>query len=345
MVGRGFAVMVALLLLTDSNSPAMAEVALSGSLTATKSCPAFQSFRKSTNPGAIMIEPGKSYPVIAKNADQASHIRVRIGGATPEERWVAIDCGTLSGNAAAAVSGASASSNAAAPAMPAKISAGSGAGFQTVLSLSWQAAFCEGHPDKAECGNQTPDRYDATHLTLHGLWPQPRRTAFCGVDGRLRQADENHDWQGLPEPEISAATLAHLQQDMPGTQSLLERHEWIKHGTCYDHASADTYFSEAMLLADAVNGSPVQALLASRRGQEVTMVEIKAAFDQAFGPGAGDRVRMACVDDGSRRLVSELTIGLNGRPSAGHGIAELMLAGRPTDPGCPKGIVDPVGLQ
>ena len=323
MGGRGILLAISLILV--STVPAAAEVALSGTFAATKSCPAFQSFRKNTNPGDVMVEPGKSYPVLAKNNDAASHIRVRISGAAPEERWVAVDCGTLSGDAAAA--------------------GVASAGFQTVLALSWQPAFCEGHSDKAECANQTPERYDASHLTLHGLWPQPRRLAYCGVTPALRQADSNHDWESLPEPELSPATYKLLQRNMPGTQSVLERHEWIKHGTCYDHATADTYFSEAMLLADAVNASPVQALLASRRGHEVTMAEIKAAFDQAFGTGAGDRVRLACIDDGGRQLISELTIGLVGRPTPGRTIAELILASAPTDAGCPKGIVDQVGLQ
>jgi ribonuclease T2 len=74
----------------------LADAAMSGSFLATKDCPAFQSFRKATNPGDIKIVPGHSYPLLAKNAPEASHYRVRIEGAQPAERWVSVDCGSYS---------------------------------------------------------------------------------------------------------------------------------------------------------------------------------------------------------------------------------------------------------
>ena len=40
---------------------ASADVAASGSFVAIKDCPAFQSFRKGTNPGGVKIEMGQSY--------------------------------------------------------------------------------------------------------------------------------------------------------------------------------------------------------------------------------------------------------------------------------------------
>jgi len=77
----------------------------------------------------------------------------------------------------------------------------------------------------------------------------------------------------------------------------------------------------------------------------VSVAEIRARFDQAFGPGAGERVRVACRDDGGRRLIAELTIGLRGYISSGIPVADLIRASSPTDPGCPGGVVDAVGLQ
>lgn len=73
--------------------------------------------------------------------------------------------------------------------------------------------------------------------------------------------------------------------------------------------------------------------------------EVRAAFDAAFGPGAGDRVRIACRRDGQRNLVVELTLGLAGRIADDSSLAGLMAAAAPTAPGCPGGVVDPVGLQ
>ena len=71
----------------------LADVAVRSSFLATKDCPAFQSFRKATNPGGVRTEAGHSYPLLAKNAPHATHYRVRIEGAAPPERWVSVTCG------------------------------------------------------------------------------------------------------------------------------------------------------------------------------------------------------------------------------------------------------------
>lgn len=214
-----------------------------------------------------------------------------------------------------------------------------------VLALSWQPAFCEGLPGKVECRSQTEASFEAGHFALHGLWPQPRRRVFCNVDKALADADDNHHWTDLPAPALSPATRAALDQVMPGTQSLLERHEWIKHGSCYPGGDAETYFKDAIRLTAAVNGSAVQSFVAANIGKTITSAEIRASFDEAFGAGVGDRVRIACKDDGNRRLIVEITLGLRGDISAGTPMAELLAASSPTDAGCPAGVIDPVGLQ
>jgi ribonuclease T2 len=66
-----------------------------------------------------------------------------------------------------------------------------------VLSVSWQPAFCETKRNKPECATESPDRFDATHFTLHGLWPQPRRNAYCDVPPEMSLADKNGDWDQL----------------------------------------------------------------------------------------------------------------------------------------------------
>ena len=49
--------------------------------------------------------------------------------------------------------------------------------------------------------------------------------------------------------------------------------------------------------------------------------------------------------DGSRNLMVELTIGLGGEVDDEPSLADLIAASEPTDPGCPRGIVDPVRVQ
>ncbi len=215
-----------------------------------------------------------------------------------------------------------------------------GPSVRNVLAISWQPAFCEGQPGRPECRSQTDARADASRFSLHGLWPQPRSRQYCGEAAGLK----GQKWSELPAPALSNAVRGRLEAAMPGTQSGLDRHEWARHGSCYG-GTADEYYGESIALLDAINASPVGALFAAKRGGEVSTEEIRAAFDQAFGKGAGERVRVSCRQDGGRRLVDELTIGLVGDIGPQPDLPKLILASRPTKPGCPDGIVDPAGLQ
>ncbi len=89
-------------------------------------------------------------------------------GAQPDRRWVAVDCGTIDG------------AQAAPPAPPSRPQA-SGPKPRYTLAVSWQPAFCEARTRTPECRSQTPGRFDASHFSLHGLWPEPYENVFCGV--------------------------------------------------------------------------------------------------------------------------------------------------------------------
>lgn len=213
---------------------------------------------------------------------------------------------------------------------------------QYVLAISWEPAFCEGAAGKPECSSQTRDRIDASHFSLHGLWPQ--RMDFCDVSRDLQLLDSDRAWDELPSPDVDRDTRAALDIAMPGTRSQLENHEWLKHGTCYG-SDADEYFDDALAMLSAVNGSAVRELFAASIGRKLTQTQIRAAFDKSFGTGAGLRVRVACERDGNRRIISELTIGLTGDIGGAGDYRRLTMAARPTDGGCDEGIVDAVGLQ
>jgi ribonuclease T2 len=311
---------------------AFAQVKLTGSFIASKACPAVQSIKKGTNPGDVSIQSGKTYVLLGKNKEAASHYWIEVPEAQPLQRWVGVECGSANGNVVSAPSQTN---------VPVKPDTKP---FY-VLAMSWEPAFCEGLPDKVECKKQTATSFEASHFSLHGLWPQPRRKVFCNVDKALAAADDAHQWEALPEPQLSAATKAALDQVMPGTQSMLERHEWTKHGSCYPVASADTYFKDAIRLMSAVNSSSVQRFVAANVGKTIQSADLRAKFDEAFGQGAGDRVRVACKPDGNRQLITEITLGLKGDISSGTPVADLIAASSPTDAGCPSGVIDPVGLQ
>jgi len=213
-----------------------------------------------------------------------------------------------------------------------------------ILAASWQAAFCETNQRKPECSSQTKDRFDATNFSLHGLWPM--RKDYCDVSGTLRTADKEGNWKKLPEVELSAETKAALEKAMPGTQSGLERHEWIKHGTC-TKMSADDYFATSVRLINELNASAVRDLFAANVGKSLTAEAIKAAFDKSFGPGAGDRVKMSCRRaGGGGRVIDELTIGLSEDATSNDGasLRDLIQGAGRTSFGCDQGVVDAAGF-
>lgn len=322
-------------------APAWAQVPLSGYFIAQDTCPAFQSFRNQTNPGDIATEMSRAYELVGANKADASHYWIVIPGVEPDHRWVAVNCGVR----AETVAGGGQVQTPPRPIpdddAPTPLPAGQ---TQYILAVSWQPAFCETRPNKPECESQTEDRFDASHFTLHGLWPQPRSNAYCNVTADEEAASADSRWDDLPTVELSQDLRQELDKVMPGTQSNLERHEWTKHGTCYD-TDEEEYFADSLAMMSALNTSAVAELFASNVGKQVTQAQVRAAVNESFGEGAGERVRLACPRDGGRTLIGELTIGLTGEITAPEDFSTLILAARPTDGGCDAGIVDPVGLQ
>jgi ribonuclease T2 len=329
----GFVLVAAMVVLAG---PAHAEVKLSGSFVADRACPATQSVKAARNPGNVATEAGRSYDLLAGNKAMPTHYLIEVPGAEPDRRWVKVTCGHL------ADGGATESPAGAAPETPAASADGKP---EYVFALSWQPAFCETKPDKSECRAQAASGFDATHFSLHGLWPQPNGNFYCGVKASDRANDKPGRWSRLPAVTLDAATRQELDRVMPGTRSDLERHEWIKHGTCSGKSQQD-YFADAVRLLREVNASPVQALFAKSVGSALTSGQIRDAFDAAFGAGAGERVRVSCVNDHGRRLIGEITLGLTGPIEPASSLSGLMLAAAPTDnAGCPEGTVDAVGVR
>ena len=319
-------------------SVAHSDVKMSGTFVADGACPATQAIKSGKNPGNISTEAGKSYQLLSGNKDQPTHYLIQVPGADPERRWVAITCGHVTGGSAAATP---------APADQGKPSKSASGKPEYVFALSWQPAFCETKASKPECKAQNPSEFDASHFTLHGLWPQPNGNFYCQVSASDKANDNPAHWGDLPAVDVDAKTRAELDQVMPGTASKLERHEWIKHGTCYGKSQQD-YFSDALNLMRAVNASPVRDLFNQNIGKQLTSEQIRNAFDKAFGAGAGDRVRVSCLVDPSsgRRLIGELTLGLSGPIASDSKLGDLMMASAPTaKAGCPKGTVDAIGFQ
>jgi ribonuclease T2 len=178
-----------------------------------------------------------------------------------------------------------------------------------VLALSWQPAFCESNEQRPECRALDPGDFAATHLTVHGLWPNDRPNAgptYCGIDEATRALDQPKSWCQLPEPEMSGITRAQLAQTMPGVMSCLDRHEWIKHGTCAG-TGAERYFGETLRLAAAVQATAFAQAISANVGREVAAKQLIQAFEASFGAGSGDALTLVCSDRGD---LSEVRIAL-----------------------------------
>ncbi len=302
-----------------------AAVPAEGVFVVERACPAEQSFRRGTNPGAVMVAPGQRLVVFQANRAEASHYRVRVPSAMPVERWLAKDCGRLVRAGAEPNTGPTVS-----------------AGSRHVLAVNWQNAFCQTRPQVAECGMRKPLPAYATGFSLHGLWPQPRDNAYCGVDGVFERWSRTGAWHRLPPVGLGDALGAALAAVMPGVRSHLDRHQWVKHGTCFGTGQG-SYFRASVALIAQLNASPVRALFAAGIGGRLTLAEIRQAFDAAFGPGAGQRVDVQC-DRSSPPLIDELYIHLAGRIDTTPDLGALIRAAPPVRSDCAGGRIDAYGV-
>lgn len=280
----------------------------------------------------MRLKPGRAYVMLGGNKPLPTHYQVRTDPVAKVDRWVPVSCGVHVISAEQKPTG-----NRGTPE-----DRGDSGGL--VLAVSWQPAFCETRPSKPECESQTGTRFDATHFTLHGLWPQPRDNVYCGVSPVVEDLSSDGKWEMLPPLALDETLRRELDTVMPGTASFLHRHEWTKHGTCYGEAP-DAYFRDSLALMRALNASPVRDLFADAIGRDLRTAAIRAAFDGAFGAGAGRRVSVSCKTDGGRRLIVELRLALSGRPGEAAGLGDLIAAASETGRGCGGGLVDPVGLQ
>lgn len=213
------------------------------------------------------------------------------------------------------------------------------------LAVSWQPAFCEMRPNKAECRSQRKGRFDTQYFSLHGLWPETLGRQYCGIDQRLIDLDKRGRWSDLPALQLSTSLREELALKMPGYRSHLHRHEWYKHGSCMAGYSQEDYFRISLALLDQLNASPVARLLADNPGREFRFTDLGRALDDAFGDGARDRMTMDCYRDNGRRIIQELKLSIAGRLEETSSLAQALAAGERVGRSCPRGIADPAGLQ
>jgi len=370
---------LALLISLLPATPLMAFEPVQGAFVARQDCPATTGIK--ARPDGVSVKPGARYAALGLNKPDGDYLQVRVPGARPEPRWVARACGDWpAGEASDAAAGIWINEQVKIHQPPLPSGEGWGEGIaneplpadpsippavnppagqqapaappartpgrpgRVLLALSWQPAFCERQSSKPECQDQTVGRFDADHLSLHGLWPQPHGLEYCQVDARTRALDRPGNWMNLPAPDLQEDTLRQLRQAMPGAASGLERHEWVRHGRCFG-ADADPYFRTALALLEQVNRSPLRDTLARRVGGPVAVSELKAAFEQGFGPGASGALSVRCQRDGERALITELRLSLRQPLNPSTPLREALDTSSGERDTCQTGLVDGVGNQ
>jgi ribonuclease T2 len=134
----------------------------------------------------------------------------------------------------------------------------------------------------------TPDAIAATHLTLHGLWPNysdeeatrfhAEYPQFCGKFASCKGKHEPAFCE--PDPASLPAAMTTLGPGFVRDHHFLANHEWPKHGSCTGLAPAE-YFSAALRAMEAVPGDRGTPDLVKRhQGGEVPTAELA----EAFGP-------------------------------------------------------------
>jgi ribonuclease T2 len=308
---------------------------VSGTFTAERSCPAYVSKNKQTNPDSAQIAPGQSYPAFEANkSDNPDWYRIRLSSADPAERWVSVDCGRFQ------ASGPGGGEGGHGPSGDRCDIAGQSDSY--VLALSWQPAFCESKPDKPECRVTDSAAYQARNFTLHGLWPNKKscgtRYGFCG-----EIKNQEHDFCDYPEVRLHTAAVNSLAQVMPsvGAGSCLERHEWHKHGTCQTAWSDDEYFELASDLTRQFNESGMAYFINRRIGQEVRTEDFLSRLAAVLGSGARERVKLGCKGG----LLVDVEINLPAGITSGADLEALIAQAAPAGgSSCRESFrVDPIG--
>ncbi|MET0349894.1 MAG: ribonuclease I [Rhizobacter sp.] len=290
---------------------AVASEPATGTFTATRSCEAFQSFRKGTNPGDVRTSPGTAYSVREVNGPDRRWLRVDVGGTA---RWVSADCGTASVEAASASP---------------RTSGGqcniAGEFDSYVLAVSWQPGFCEHvkyNGTKPECDRLADRRLVVNHLTLHGLWPNRQS---CGT---------RYGACAGPALDLRPDTLALVRPWMPNFQyeQAFGRHEWNKHGTC-TAMDDDTYFRRAVTAVKTLDASAPGRYIATNAGRAISRkVFYERVVADTGRPLAVNAITLLCTNKQLFEVRVKLPVDFQEGASLDQLLGPSLPATRPADP-------------
>lgn len=258
-----------------------ASIPVQGTFQAIESCPAYLSKNHKTNPDNIRLTPNQVYDLVEANQpSQPDWYRIRIDHKSNPLRWVTTSCGYVHETSDI-------------PSGQCNPQPGNADSY--VLALSWQPAFCETYGyerGKSECYTLTKKSYTATHLALHGLWPNQKA---CGKDYSYCQTKKRPHHCDYPAIHFTEFVSSELGRVMPSFTegSCLERHEWHRHGTCQLQSQND-YFDTAAQLSQRFDQTSMGSLIRKFNGGYVSLQALKEAFINDFGNDAIDKLYLGC---------------------------------------------------
>ncbi|MFE8605527.1 ribonuclease T2 family protein [Archangium violaceum] len=279
---------------------ALASVRAGGTFEAVRTCEAFKSFKKGTNPGFVRLEPGQTYAIEELNEQDWDWIRINVPDVQDPSRWVPKECGVVQ-----LMPGEPAPSAPSGRPPPGERPGGraecniANTYDSNVLSMSWQPGFCE-HArfsgTKPECDALERGELAISHLTMHGLWPNKKAcgTRYGGCRG--------------PALDLSEDTRAEVAPWMPNLmfETDFATHEWDKHGTCQARQD-DEYFLTIKQLTELVDRSAIGKFIRSNIGKEMSVNDFFANVRRELGPDVEQRIQLLCAGG---RFLQEIRLSL-----------------------------------
>lgn len=183
---------------------------------------------------------------------------------------------------------------AAAPSPPPTAAAAQGSEFGFyLLSMTWEPNRCCTERDRSQCA-QLPGSFAATHLTLHGLWPnfsdeqsrgKPRAwPQYCGA---YQHCEAKEDASCAPDAAVPDE-LARLAPGYVAGTGGFATHEWSKHGSC-TRLPAAAYFRAELAAIHTIPGDATPEALHAAVGGDLA----RDALQHAFGVPP-DSVLLGC---------------------------------------------------
>jgi ribonuclease T2 len=148
-----------------------ADYPMTGNFTS-NGCEGYTSSRTKNEPVSLPSE--QIYSAFGLNIKDGDYVSIKVEG---RNKWVNKNCGQLS-LASADITNNATSNNTSTRNQPVTAPGclTKGCAEKYLLLLSWQSAFCETHPTKKECIDQTESSYDANNLPyrVYGVINFPR---------------------------------------------------------------------------------------------------------------------------------------------------------------------------